>query len=304
MRRSPTLLAAAVIAAAAVTVTAPAAVARHADRVIVLPGATSAEGIASGAGSTFYAGDLFAGDIYRGDVRTGRVEKFIDNAPGRLAVGLKADLAHGLLFVAGGLTGQGYVYDLRTGADLATYQLAAGGFINDVAVTRAGAWFTNSAAAELYFVPVVGGRPGTLQVLPLSGPAADKSGAFNSNGIAISADGAVLLVAHSGQGAVNRVDPVTGASSRVAGVDVPNVDGILLEGRTLWAVRNNDNRIEQYQLGGTLRTGTLTKVVTSGAFQVPTTVARFGDRLAAVNAKFDTGLPPTAATYEVVVVDR
>ena len=39
-------------------------------------------------------------------------------------------------------------------------------------------------------------------------------------------------------------------------------------------------------------------------FQVPTTVARFGDRLATVNAKFDTGLPPTADQYEVVVVDR
>ena len=39
------------------------------DQIIVLPGATSAEGIAVGRGSTFYAGDLFAGDIYRGDLQ-------------------------------------------------------------------------------------------------------------------------------------------------------------------------------------------------------------------------------------------
>jgi hypothetical protein len=38
-------------------------------------------------------------------------------------------------------------------------------------------------------------------------------------------------------------------------------------------------------------------------FQVPTTAARFGSRLAVVNAKFDTGFPPTADQYEVVVVD-
>ena len=35
-----------------------------------------------------------------------------------------------------------------------------------------------------------------------------------------------------------------------------------------------------------------------------TTVARFGRRLAVVNAKFDTGFPPTADLYEVVLVDR
>jgi hypothetical protein len=44
--------------------------------------------------------------------------------------------------------------------------------------------------------------------------------------------------------------------------------------------------------------------ITSGRFQTPTTVARFGRRLAVVNAKFNTGFPPTAKQYEVVVVDR
>jgi hypothetical protein len=33
--------------------------------VIGLPGATAAEGIAAGEGTTFYAGDLFTGDIFR-----------------------------------------------------------------------------------------------------------------------------------------------------------------------------------------------------------------------------------------------
>ena len=43
----------------------PAAASRPAP-VIVLPGASSAEGIASGRGATFFAGDLFRGDIPAG----------------------------------------------------------------------------------------------------------------------------------------------------------------------------------------------------------------------------------------------
>ena len=305
MFRARTVLGSILSTAAVVLLAAPAAVGAHADRVIVLPGASSAEGIARGAGTTFYATDLFAGDVFRGDLRTGQVQRFIDNPPGRVAVGLKADLAHGLLFVAGGPTGQAYVYDLDTGATVATYQLTTGpAFINDVAVTRTGAWFTNSNAAELYFVPASWKATSPPRTLPLSGPASDLSGQFNSNGIAATPDGTTLLVAHSGQGAVNLVDPTTGASHPLAGVAVPNVDGILLEGRTLWAVQNFSNQISTFRLSGDVSSGSLTKVITSGAFEVPTTVARFGDRLAVVNAKFDTGLPPTASEYEVVLVDR
>ena len=129
------------------------AAASQTPQVIVLPGATSAEGIAAGRGATFYAGDLFAGDIFRGNVRRGTAELFIDAPAGRMAVGMAADLRHDLLFVAGGFTGQGYVYDLGTGASVASYDLGDPGtsIINDVTVTRAGAWFTDSFQARLYF---------------------------------------------------------------------------------------------------------------------------------------------------------
>ncbi|MEH1122850.1 SMP-30/gluconolactonase/LRE family protein [Micromonospora sp. CPCC 206061] len=283
---------------------APATAEPRADKVIVLPGATSAEGIAAGAGSTFYAGDLFAGDIFRGDVRRGTAELFIDAPAGRNAVGLRADLRHNLLFVAGGATGQAYVYHLRTGATVATYQIPNGTLINDVAVTRRGAWFTDSAQGKLFFVPVDGyGKPGPLRTLTLTGPAADTSGEFNLNGIAATADGRTLLVAHSAAARIFTVDPVTGASAVIEGVEVPNVDGIVLDGRRLWAVQNFNNQISRFQLSGDLSEGTLKKVITSPHFAIPTTAALFGHRLAAVNAHFDTGFPPTSPTYEVVVVD-
>jgi sugar lactone lactonase YvrE len=229
-----------------------------------------------------------------------------------MAVGMAADTAHDLLFVAGGFTGQAYVYNTRTGASVATYQFAAPSppppatpttVINDVAVTKHGAWFTDSRQAQLYFVPVSrAGAPGpTFSTLALSGPAADTSAAFNLNGIQATANGKTLIVAHSGSGQLYTVDPTSGASATIAGVSVPQVDGIVLQGRRLWAVQNT-NQVSRIRLRRHLTSGVVEKVITSDLFQTPSTAARFGSRLAVVNAKFNTGFPPTARQYEVVVV--
>jgi sugar lactone lactonase YvrE len=286
------------------TLAAPAAAAPAAE-VIVLPGATSAEGIAAGRGATFYAGDLFRGDIFRGNLQRGTAELFIDAPNGRMAVGMATDLAHNLLFVAGGFTGQGYVYDTRSGATVASYQLGDPdtSIINDVAVTKAGAWFTDSLQAKLYFVPVspTGVPAPTFRTLELSGPAADTSGAFNLNGIQATPNGTTLIVAHSTTGQLYTVNPTTGASATIAGVSVPNVDGIVLDGRRLWAVQNT-NQVTRIRLAPDLASGAVERVITSDLFQTPTTAARFGSRLAVVNAKFDTGIPPTADQYEVILV--
>jgi sugar lactone lactonase YvrE len=284
-------------------VAVPAAASRPAE-IIVLPGAISAEGIAAGRGATFYAGDLFAGDIFRGNIRRGTAELFIDAPAGRQAVGMAADLRHDLLFVAGGFTGQGYVYDLGTGATVASYPFGdpETSIVNDVTVTKSGAWFTDSFQARLYFVPVSrAGVPGPSQTLALSGPAADTSGEFNLNGIQATANGKTLIVAHSANGQLYTVNPRTGSSATIAGVSVPQVDGIVLKGRRLWAVQNS-NQVTRIRLDGHLRSGVVQEVITSELFQVPATAALFGRRLAVVNAKFDTGIPPTADQYEIVLV--
>jgi sugar lactone lactonase YvrE len=285
----------------------PAAAARPAAEVIVLPGASSAEGIAAGRGATFYAGDLFAGDIFRGNLQRGTAELFIDAPAGRMAVGMAADVAHELLFVAGGFTGQAYVYDTRTGATVASYQFAAPGtsLVNDVALTNDGAWFTDSFQARLYFVPVsrAGVPAPTFTTLAVSGPAAAISGEVNLNGIQATANGKTLIVAHSANAQLYTVEPATGASATIAGVSVPNVDGIVLEGGRLWAVQNFSNQVSRIRLAPDLAAGVIEEVITSPLFQIPTTAARFGSRLAVVNAKFDTGIPPTADQYEVILVD-
>jgi sugar lactone lactonase YvrE len=207
---------------------------------------------------------------------------------------MATDLAHDLLFVAGGMSGQAYVYDTRTGATVATYQLttSATTVINDVTVTKNGAWFTDSLQAQLYFIPVGGaGALGPSRTLRVCGPAADLSGEFNLNSIAATANGKTLVVAHSGTGQLYTVDPTSGVSAAIAGVGVPFVDGIVLEAGRLWAVQNFLNQVSRIRLAPDLASGVVEEVITSALFQVPTTAARFGSRLAVVNAKFRYRLP-------------
>jgi sugar lactone lactonase YvrE len=295
-----------VLFALVTSLTGPAAAspagASRAAEVIVLPGATSAEGIAPGRGDTFFAGDLFTGDIFRGNVERGTARPFIDAPEGRMAVGMSADTRHDLLFVAGG-AGQAFVYSTRTRAAVASYEVAdpAASFVNDVIVTRGGAWFTDSARPSLYFVPVDRhGRPGQVHELALSGPAAELSGDFNLNGIEATSDGKTLLVAHSANNQIYRVNPATGASAAIAGATPTGPDGIVFEDGRLWAVGNN--QVARFLVNRSLTAAVAEKIITSDLFQTPSTAALFGRRLAVINAKFDTGFPPTADQYEAIIV--
>jgi hypothetical protein len=307
-----------VIPALAMTVAAAAPLPRS----VPLPANFSPEGIAVGTGSTFYVGSLVDGDIYRGDLRSGEGARFIDAPPGRQAGGLKVDEAHHRLFVAGGLTGHAYVYDTRTGAPLADIPLTAAPatLINDVVVTKGGAYFTDSFQAFLYKVPISpDGALGAPETIALTGPASALIGPFNLNGIDATPSGDLLVVGHSALGAVLTVDPDTGASQEIAltgGSLIPGTnDGILLDGRTLWVVENFANRLLEIRLAPDLASGQITSVVTNadvgGRFRVPTTVAEHGHVLAIVNGRFDMGLPPPLGTgvppgtdYDVVVRDK
>ena len=281
---------------------------------IPLPVDFAPEGIAT-AGATFYVGSLTSGDIYRGDLRTGAGGIFVDAPPGRGAVGMKVDLAHRLLFVAGGFTGQAYAYDTRNGALVATYQFGTPGvsLLNDVIVTRAGAYFTDSFAAKLYLIPFErDGSLGAGRTLALSGPAAGVDPTFpNLNGIEATADGSTLIVNHTAFNKLFTINPRTGASAEIAvdGLIPGTLDGLLLVGRDLYVVENFANTVARVTLSRDLTRGTITATITSPAFRVPTTVARFGNLLALVNGRFDLGFPPPfgpgappGTDYDVVVV--
>ena len=306
---------AAFVAAVGAGPVAPAGAAAPFPGSIPLPVDFAPEGIAVGTGSTFYAGSLTSGDIFRGDLRSGTGAVFIDAAPGRVALGMKVDEAHHRLFVAGGFTGAAYVYDTVTGAPLATFQLATAGaaLLNDVVLTPAGAYVTDSFAPVLYLIPFgPGGALGTPTTLTLTGPATFIDPTFpNLNGIEATSDGSTLIVNHTSLGKLFTVDPATGASAEiaVAGLLPGTPDGLLLAGRDLWVVENFANLLVRVTLAPDLATGTITSVIASPSFRVPTTVARFGSRLALVNGRFDLGLPPPfgagappGTDYDAVVV--
>lgn len=266
---------------------------------IPLPDNFQPEGITVGTGTTFYAGSLWDGDIFRGDLRSGEGEVFIDVA-NRQSLGMKVDEGRHRLFVAGGFTGHAYVYDTRDGSTIADYTLGTPGstLVNDVAITRDAAYFTDTFAPVIYKVPIA--RDGTLgQFVPITvtGPAgATAPGTFGLNGIDAPPNGAVLLVDHTELGVLATVDPVTGASELVeltGGSLVPGtLDGLLLDGRTAWVVQNFANSVAEVRLSPDLRTGEVVQTITDQLFEVPTTVAMHGDKLALVNGRFDLGFPP------------
>ena len=265
--------------------------------VISLPHGFQPEGIAA-VNHTFYAGSLVDGDIYRGDLRNGTGAIFAD-VSGRQATGLKVDTPHHLLFVAGGFTGHAYVYDSRTGAHVADYALAPTGMlINDVVVTSDAAYFTQTFAPELYRVPIRSdGSLGPAETITVTGPAAVSiPGTFGLNGIDALPNGKTLIVDHSELGALFTVDPRTGASRELSlppgSLVQTTPDGILRIGHDLWVVENFANTLVRVHAAPDWSRGTVTETVTNDAFEVPTTVARHGSRLAAVNAKFDLGFPP------------
>jgi sugar lactone lactonase YvrE len=298
-----TLLLGLLTAAAALAV--PLAAKTVPDR-ISLPHGFRPEGIDIAAGGTFYVGSIPTGAIYRGSVKTGQGSIFIQGATGRAAIGV--DESGGRLFVAGGPTGKGFVYDVRTGA-LTTpgeYQLAtgsAGTFVNDVVATRGGAYFTDSNRQVLYRISVAAnGQLGTdVQVIPLTGDIVYGSG-INANGIDATADGKTLIIVQTNTGKVFRVDPATGVTHEIRlNHTLPNGDGILLHGRTLYVVQNQNNQIAVVKLAAGLASGTVVRNITSSTFDVPTTIAEFGPRLYAVNARFSTTPTPTTPYWISVV---
>jgi hypothetical protein len=277
----------------------------HRPEVIQLPVGFQPEGIATGKRHRFFVGSVADGAIYRGSLRTGEGDVLVPGGADRAATGMKVD-RRGRLFVSGAGSGHIRVYDSRTGEQLRDYVVPdEPGFINDVIVTRRGAYFTDSNKPRLYFVPVgKQGALGELRTIPITGEFEYTPGAFNANGIEKAKGGRTLILVKSVSGQLFTADPETGATKEIA-LDKPVLrgDGLLRQGRRLYVVRNQDNRVAVVKLRRNLSAGRYTRDITSGEFRVPTTIARDGGRKYVVNAKFGAADPSTE-TYQVVMVPK
>lgn len=294
---------------AALVLAVPAAAQPFPD-LIPLPNGFRPEGIARGAGPTFFVGSISTGAVFRGDLLSGDGDVLVPAQEGRSATGIEVD-RHQRVFVAGGETGDAYVYDGRTGEELALYELVTDGdatFINDVVVTKTAAWFTDSFRAVLYRVPIgpnsLGG-PSSVEELLLTGEDFELvPGQFNVNGIETTPDGNRLVIVQSITGTLFTVDPEDGLADAIelTGGDAAFGDGLLRVGTTLYVVQNQLNRIAVIRLAEEGGSGTVVAHLTDADLDVPTTVARFGRALYAVNARFGIPSPDTAA-YDVVRVE-
>ena len=254
------------------------------------------EGIATGRGTDFYVGSLVDGRVYKGDLRTGAGSPLTTGGEGRIAVGLAHDARSNFLFVAGGgpalnptIQSAIYVFDGASGEEKANFPMNGAGFINDVIVTREAAYFTDSFLAQYYVVPLspAGGLPDAsqIQTIPLTGDF-QQVPSFNANGIEATENGRYLLIINAATGLLFRVNPQTGVAEEIdlGGELLDGGDGILLQGKSLYVVRNGV--ITVVALDPDFLSGVVTGDIPIPNAVTPTTVAGFGNALYTVDAKF------------------
>jgi hypothetical protein len=309
MRRLPWTMASVFVFVALLLAFAPAGVraAQTYPDEIALPNGWLPEGIVTGHGPVIYSGSRANGAIYAANLRTGEGEIVVPGQTGRISVGLSFDSRTNYIFAAGGGTGKAYVYDVDTGDLVREYTLTAPPtFVNDVIVTREAAYFTDSAKAVYYRVPLgPGGQladQSAVETIALTGDF-QQGPSNSSNGIEATPNGKELIIVNSSLGLLYRVDPLSGEATVIdlGGASVTMGDGLLLHGRTLYVVRNRINQIVVVKLAPDLSSGTVLGTLTQPNFDVPTTIAEFGNALYVVNARFTTPATPDT-TYNIVRV--
>ncbi len=251
------------------------------------------EGVAyNPASGKFYVGSTTDGTLYEGDLASGEVTVFSEGgADGRTtAIGMKVD-ANGDLWVAGGGTGQMFVYNTADGSLVASYTTPAveQTFINDVTITPdESAYFTDSFRPVLFKISdMMGGEAESW--LDFTGTVLEYGEGFNLNGIAASPDGRYLLVVHSGNGNLYRIDTDTQEVSQVdtGGADLTAGDGILLVGNILYVSRNQFGQIVPVTMSEDFSMGTAGEPLTDPSLIFPTTIALADDSLLVVNSQFN-----------------
>ena len=272
------------------------------DRYILPGDAVFPEGIAyAPATNSFYVGSTGDGTIFRGSVATGEVQVFSPGgSDGRtIAIGMKVD-AQGRLFVAGGNSGDIYIYNTVNRALIS--RLATGSsptFINDVTVTPSGeAYFTDSQSPVLYKVAANSlGIFAVERFINFVGTPIVYGQGTALNGIAASADGRYLIVVQTNTGQLFRIEVATKAIVEIdlGGETLTNGDGVVLDGQLLYAVRNRLGVIAVVRLAPDFASGVVVNSLADPSFAFPTTAAKVGDRLLVVNSQFDRrgpGLSP------------
>ena len=253
----------------------------------------------------FFVGSTTDGTVFRGNVGEPGAEAEIFLEPGEdgrtAATGMKVDPE-----------GQLFVYDTGTGQALTSFRIQPENemTVNDVTLGPDGsAYFTDSINPRLYrLFPYGQGGYGFEPFLDLEETPLEYGEGFNLNGIAATEDGRYLISVQSNTSNLYRIDT---RSKEVVQVDLggetlENGDGVLLDGRTLYVVRNRQGLIFPVRLAQYFASGEVGEGFTHPSLAYPTTIAAYDGRLLVVNSQFDRRrsgeepeLPFTVSSLEI-----
>jgi hypothetical protein len=117
---------------------------------------------------------------------------------------------------------------------------------------------------------------------------------FNANGLVGDFDGRQLVIVNIRSGVLYLVDTASGEASplEIEGAEqlFPDGDGLYLDGRTLYIMRNFSDKIAVVQLSGDLSGGEFIKNIPGeGEFNplnIATSIVGFGNSIYAINTNF------------------
>jgi sugar lactone lactonase YvrE len=254
---------------------------------------------------SFFVGTVGTGVIYRGTLADPTLVPFITPDPADpvdSSVGMKA--FDGKLYVAGGATGSIYVYDIATGALMARFETGAGGFLNDLAVTKHGdVYVTDSFRPMIWhlspaMVLAGTGTPDSISVAP---EIAYTAGQFNLNGIVSRHGGRQLIVVNTASQSLFRINlNRTDITKRnITMIDAPLLagDGLLIDqGRLLVVTGGVPAAVTELKLNHHDSRARVDRVMTDPSLIGSSTIARAMDRYLVVNADFATNTQPYTVT--------
>jgi sugar lactone lactonase YvrE len=254
---------------------------------------------------TFFVGTLGTGVIYRGTLSDPTLVPFITPDPADpvdSSVGMKA--VGGKLYVAGGATGSIYVYDIATGALMARFETGAGGFLNDLAVTKAGdVYVTDSTRPMIWHLSpaMVASGTGTPDSISVAPEIAFTAGQFNLNGIVIRHGGRQLIVVNTATQSLFRIDlnSTNPAARTITMIDAPPLagDGLLMgHGRLLEVTGGVPAAVNVLRLNHDNSRARVARVITDPSLLGSSTIAKGGGRYLVVNADFGTNTQPYTVT--------
>jgi hypothetical protein len=264
------------------------------------------EGFAIGRSYTAYNGSI-DGSIYKMNLRTGEGEILVEAEPDFdiftdcYKLGMRVDPRSNYLFVAGCQIGNAYVFDAETGEEIMQYQLAPefATVINDLTITKDAVYFTDSFLPVLYRLPLgprgrIPANADAATVIPLPDNFINLDPfCCAGNGIVSSADGKTLIVGHSNNAQLFRVDTTTGDVDEII-VDPPLsgfLDGIVLHENVLYILTPtfgppDPEMIQVVALDDAWLTGERLGFITDPSLDGPASGGMFGDSLYVNKARY------------------